>query len=1134
MPKLTELTDAKSVPPLTLPPEWASTHVLRENHHDEAKTQLRCQWIDRLSDEVGEGRVIWYHPDGTISQNGMAAEGQAVGRWQHFRDDGSLSMIEDYRPDGGVYQKHFDHGVPTREGLRRKGPEGYFRDDGWMITYEDGKPRREDLYRMGDFLLRRAPLDRLEAALKNGVAKALSVSSDSPEDLYNGVEGLMEAGRLTLTPELALGLSQVSWDHTVPKAVRLLTAVGPAMLPALEAEVRTLMVADYPEGRHVLRLTLALSALTGPLAPTFDPLLHEALRLNERHSSNGKLVEALTAALSALPLERREALVMSDPAKIVYQRNQILWTYAPTAPTARVRADALQRIAGFKKSEFTYTQRKPLVEDTLRAFGPAGVPDLIAWLEGDGKKAAQRELVVRALAEQKASEAVPVLLAFADDSIDDVKRAAREGIEKLGALAIPGLEAAAAGKKGKVKATAEELLAVLKKGAEAPTDTVSDMPTAVKALEALRTGVSPEARARFDAVVTDDQRVTEANLNAALAIDAPSVLAALADRAKDNARGKGALRFDDFLHKVRWKLDTHPAMPALLAELLVAVPEKGNWNAKWLIPDRLPIEALAAYEPLGFYFEREVPETGKFFAAHMATVDAYAARRVLLACAKDSRKPIRTEGIAGLVRAGARVVPEVLPLLEGNDDGVLAAAEILRALPEPSAVAPLEAALAREKNKKRREALEETLAACRNAAGAATGAPADASAVDADLAARAAKRKKKAPVVPALPPMHWKNGTSVSAGAVQWLIAALFDEGGGGEPNAELTLVRQQLSDTDAAALFAAIDGAFGYTNDHKWKIYAAGVLGDDAALRALAKPLQSWASSGSHGLAAHAIEALRRNGTGVAIAWIDHWAEEGTGKLQREAKGALDRLCEARDIDRDGLVDLTTPRQADNEAAAIAEIAKRLEAAMIVGRKFNAEHLKAFVLEHPLVRKTANGLVFRDAAGALGVLGADGFTDAAGAAVALTAPLEIPHPCALTDEQLSAFQDALANLGQSQAFPQVARPFTREPDEGLAALADQTMPTRRMLGQSEKLGYRRGAPQDAGMVYEFTRTLAAGWILVLSHDGFAISDGRNPNGKDNVIQGIYARQRDDSSDEATTAMASEALEDLRKLLSPG
>ena len=1124
--------DAANVKPLTLPPEWATTHVVRADWHDPAKTKLKCQWIDRLSDDVGEGRVIWFHENGVVSQDGLAAEGVATGTWHHFRDDGSLSMVEDYRADGSFYQKHFDHGLPTREGLRRKTAEGYVRDDGWFITYENGLAAREDLYRMGDFLLRRAPLDRLEAALKVGPEAALAASSGSPDDLYNGVDALREAGRITLTPAQALPLSRLSWDWTLLKAVKLLASFEPAsIVPALEAEASELVKAEYPEGRQVLRLTLSLARLTR-LDERHDTLLQEALRLTERGRSNGPIVDALIAALGTQPLERREAHVLSDLAKLSYLRGILLWSYAHTAPTPRVRAEALKRLADFKKSEFSYSERRPLVEETLRSFGPAAAPEFIAWLEGDGKKAAQRELIVRALAALELPEAVPTLLAFVDDTLDDVKRAARDGIEKLGKRALPALEVAAGGKKGKLKTAAEGLLATLKNAPDAPADALSDAPAAVRALEALRASISPETRTRLLAVITADVRETEANLKEALAADAPTVLVVLAEAAKDSARGKGgALQFDDYVSKLAWKLGTHPGLPALLAEVLMALPEKGDWNPKYVIPDRLPIEAIACFEPLGWYFAREVPATGKLFAAHLAGVDAYAARGVLLACSRDSRKAIRAAGIAGVVRAGAKVVPDVLPLLEGADDGLLAAAEILRALPDASAVAPLEAAVAREKNAKRREALEETLAACRTAGGAASGGPTDTRALDADLAARAAKRKKKLPTLPTLPALRWRGGEPLSAGAALWLMGALVDEGAGGEPNAELSLVRAQIDDADAAALFAVLSAKLGYSNDSKWLIYAAGVLGDDAILRALAKPLQDWASSGGHGLAAHAIEALRRNGTGVAIAWIDHWAEAGSGKLQREAKAALDRLCEARALDRDGLVDLTTPRKSDDEPTALAEIGKRLEAAMIVGRRFDTEHLRLFILDHPLVRKAATGLVFQDAGEVLGVLGEGGFTDARGAAVALVPPLRIPHPCDLTDDQLASFQDALASSGQAQPFPQVARPFSREPDEGLAALADQSLPTRRLIAQCEKLGYRRGSPQDAGMVYEFNRPLAAGWVLTVRHDGYAVSNGRNPGGKDGVIQGLEAYHRDDDDAEVTLAMASEALEDLRKLL---
>jgi len=81
----------------------------------------------------------------------------------------------------------------------------------------------------------------------------------------------------------------------------------------------------------------------------------------------------------------------------------------------------------------------------------------------------------------------------------------------------------------------------------------------------------------------------------------------------------------------------------------------------------------------------------------------------------------------------------------------------------------------------------------------------------------------------------------------------------------------------------------------------------------------------------------------------------------------------------------------------------------MIVGRTFSEDHLRAFILDHPLVREAATGLVFRDAAGAAFILAPSGFVDAAGKPATPAAPLSIPHPSDLSDEVIATFQDALA-----------------------------------------------------------------------------------------------------------------------------
>lgn len=1136
---------AKSVESITLTPEQSATHELKSSYHDDAKTKLKCQWVDRKRDGKGEGRVLWYFASGGIQYDGYAEEGIAAGTWRTFREDGTLAMMEERPGDGSVIQSFWENGLKVRQGARRKDGAGNLQNDGWWTTYEKGEAAREELYRLGTHLGQRAPLAKLRPALEAGeVKRALELSMNQPDALFFGVEGLLEEG-FTLRPEVALDVAMQAWTYNLPRALPFLLPHAAALLPLLEAKADALSANDFKVDGYADDQNIARAAGFLPyvhhavhpetaLDPRFDELMSRGLSSNTKSTNNRAIVQLLTENLLLLPLERRSNIVLQLPSRMAWSHNVLLWSYAGAAPTPAVLELALKGVAAFKKGEFTYNAQKKIdTEETLQAFGKDGVPAFVAWLDGDGKKAPQRALVLEALAKTGDPRGAATLLAFADDGVEDAKKAAREGLAALGAQARPALEAAAAGKKGKLKTLAEELLAAMPKEGEAPAAAAveENLPASLVAYRALQASIEDERETYRALVVGKNQNEVRASFDELVKKDAPKALAGFAEFALENTRSMGGpVTFDMFSGALVWRIDAHEGLPALLAQLLYALPEKGSWNPKYVVKDKLTSKTVAALDTLGFLFEQKLPDAGKYFAAHLAEHHPWEGRRALLALAQDSGKAVRTEAVSGLVRCGARIVPEALPLLLRGEEGVLSAAEILRALPDASAIAPLEAAIAKEKNKKRREALEEALAASKTAGGGAV----DLTTLDADLSKRAAKRKS-VPNVP-VPPLHWKNtdgsaGALLSEGAAKWLLGALSDEDGG-EPNAELMLVRENLVDADATALLDAIRNAIPFDQKLKWRAtYIFGILGDDKTIEQFGGQFQSWASSGAHALATHGIETLRRNGSGGAIAWLDHWTEEGTGKVQKEAKAALDRICKERNLDRDGLVDLTTPREAADRSKAIADIQKRLEAAMIVGRTFTEPHFEAFVRTHPLVREAATGLVFQDSQSACAVLSATGFIDAAGKPFTPAFPVSIPHPCTLTDEVIATFQDALANADIAQPFAQLARPFTRDPAAALAALRDQKMATKQMLEKLDKHAYKRGPAEDAGLVYRAYLPLAAGWILEASHDGYVVSTGRNPSSKISVLHGVSPRHRDRYDLRPTVAMQSEALEALKKLL---
>lgn len=86
------------------------------------------------------------------------------------------------------------------------------------------------------------------------------------------------------------------------------------------------------------------------------------------------------------------------------------------------------------------------------------------------------------------------------------------------------------------------------------------------------------------------------------------------------------------------------------------------------------------------------------------------------------------------------------------------------------------------------------------------------------------------------------------------------------------------------------------------------GTLGNDAPLGKLGAIINNCSETGWRKLVTHAVEVLRRSGSGSALAWLAPVAEYGTAELMRDADAARRRLCEGRGLNRDTLLGLTTP----------------------------------------------------------------------------------------------------------------------------------------------------------------------------------------------------------------------------------
>jgi hypothetical protein len=179
-----------------------------------------------------------------------------------------------------------------------------------------------------------------------------------------------------------------------------------------------------------------------------------------------------------------------------------------------------------------------------------------------------------------------------------------------------------------------------------------------------------------------------------------------------------------------------------------------------------------------------------------------------------------------------------------------------------------------------------------------------------------------------------------------------------------------------------------------------------------------------------------------------------------------------------------------DARAVAAGQIL-RLELAMCAGRSWSADELKTFFLEHPLMVHLARRLVWRADDGATFRVAEDrslATVEDARFELAPGARVGIAHRLDLADEVAARWGQVLGDYEILQPFDQLARATFRPADAERASascerLKGVTVKTGKVLGL-EARGWSRGAPQDAGWIWEMTKKLPAGVIAELSIGG--------------------------------------------------
>lgn len=1109
----------------------------------------------------GRSEGVWryYGPDGTLLREGGFRASERAGVWKFYRN-GALTQEEDYRDDGTVWVTFWDGKHKTREGLRRKDANGQWRDDGPVAHYEKGKLTETSIYHMGGFVRRIHNPEKVIKAMRSSPDwKAQRKAIDKARDhiqAYEFLEPLHATGELD--PHLALSIALEAYNQAWASVAPVVFSYGQAMVPVLDAEASVLAKESYPNDNRCALLCLWRWELGGkePLPEVYEPLLKHALAYNAELSDHKRItVEALRELLKSYPTDLRRALVIDKWGKP-------LSAYAGLAATPETVQQAIDEVLKLKKNVFRYNPtRAATLKSLLEETSELSVPLIVTAMQGAGKKAQARQILTEVLAKSGAPETAGTLLELVDDKVEESARAAREGLATLGEAALPAIEEALGGRSKSLKAAALDALGKLEPSdatrAVAQRRLAAEKNAELKAaLEKLASGVveAPVVEAlpagyaalladrealaeRRDAVIAELEGLpsyahVQAYLAEKIAHD-PKLAVLFAERlAAELRKDAPPVRGLDW-QQVIWPLHKRgdfERVAWLAAEIATALPEKGSLNLKYLLPDLyraarpldarfnpIPEETPGPFpQALAFFLSRDEPVPAKkpiltWLEANAASVSAKAFAKHL----DDAAKPVRDLALRGLIAAGDLAIEVTLPLLEGSTKQQQAAAEVLRAVPRKESVAPLEAAIAKEKNAKRREALESALLSCRLAAGSL-----DVETLDGILAGRA----PASVTMPSdTPELRWVGGKPLSEGAVRWLIAALQTEDGSGPPNAELAGVRLQLEDEPAHALCRAILASNQESPTNRWVRYQRAVLGDDAAMDELGKVLGSDVYRFSADFAAHGVEVLRRHPTPAAIRWLEHWSQHSKGKLEREAEQAMRSL--AAQQSRDDLVDRAMPRGDDD--ASRQSVTARLENAMCTARRWTPESFRELVLAHPVAAKVASNVLFAcfvdDEVHPFRVVdGAPVGRD--GSAFELRGGVGIPHPVELAPEVIDAWIDELAE----PPFEQLDRPATANASEVLdRALPAAPIVAGELLDALEKHGFVAEAPEDAGLVYGARKRFGAAWTIRITHSAYSAGSRRPVEGSTLVVEGVSI----EGVGQAPAALWSEALQAARRLL---
>ncbi|WP_433381456.1 DUF4132 domain-containing protein [Actinoplanes sp. CA-142083] len=329
-----------------------------------------------------------------------------------------------------------------------------------------------------------------------------------------------------------------------------------------------------------------------------------------------------------------------------------------------------------------------------------------------------------------------------------------------------------------------------------------------------------------------------------------------------------------------------------------------------------------------------------------------------------------------------------------------------------------------------------------------------------------------------------------------------------------------------------------GANSKENWVLDLLTLIGDDETVRRLTPLILAWPGEGGHAKAVTGVNVLAGIGSDVALMHLHGIAQRAKFKglksaaeqkmdevatgLGLSAEQLADRLVPDFGLDADGSMRLdygsrqfvvgfdeqlrpyvadaagkhlkALPKPGARDDASLAPAAfkqfaalkkdvrtvaadqiRRLERAMVTGRRWSGAEFRQLFVDHPLLWHIVRRLVWGlyDSSGALtgAIRVAEDRTfstaDDDEISVAADAVVGVAHPLHL-GSALAAWSEVFADYEILQPFPQLSRQtFALTPAEAevpeLSRFEGITLPTTKVLGL-ERRGWRRETPQDGGV----------------------------------------------------------------------